>query len=183
MTAGSGARPKVLLTVRQHFIASLIICQCSHKPIGSTRYVLNNTGPLSHSPSLRLRPPHSRPSAPDAEALWVRLRLLCVAALWKAHCRRHHGDRTPLVTVIAVLVSRVRELMARDAALVIPDGPLLATVGGNSVSTPLPGLTREAFLSRWDHRDALCSWPAATARPLFHLTLVHPAPLPPEGRG
>jgi hypothetical protein len=123
----------------------------------------------------------SRP-APDAEALWVRLSLLCVAALWKAHCRRHHGDHTPLVTVIAGLVPRVRELMARDAALVTPDGPLIATVGGDTVSTPLPALTQEAFLSRWGHRDALCSWPAAAARPLFHLTLVHPGPLPPEGR-
>ncbi len=122
--------------------------------------------------------------APDAAALWVRLRLLCVAALWKAHCRRHHGDRTPLVviTVVAGLVSRVRELMARDAALVTFDGPLVATVGGGTVSTPLPALTREAFLSRWGHRDALCFWPAAAARPLFHLTLVHPALLPPEGR-
>ena len=121
--------------------------------------------------------------APDAEALWVRLRLLCVAALWKAHCRRQHGDRTPLVTVIAGVVSRVRELMARDAALVIPDGPLVATVGGDTVSTPLPALNREAFLARWGYRDVLCSWPAAAARPLFHVTLVHPAPLPPEGQG
>jgi hypothetical protein len=84
--------------------------------------------------------------------------------------------------VIAGLVSRVRELMAMDAALVTPDEPL-ATVRGETVSTPLPALTREAFLSRWGHRDALCSWPAAAARPLFYLTLVHPAPLPPEGRG
>jgi hypothetical protein len=68
--------------------------------------------------------------APEAEGLWVRLRLLCVAAVWKAHCRRHHGDQTPFVTVIAGLVSRVRELMARDAARVTPDGPLVATVGG-----------------------------------------------------
>jgi hypothetical protein len=68
--------------------------------------------------------------APDAEALWVRLRLLCEGALWKAHCRRHHGHRTPLVIVIAGLVSRVRELMGGDAALVTPDGPLFATVGG-----------------------------------------------------
>ncbi|MFY7873476.1 MAG: reverse transcriptase domain-containing protein [Limnohabitans sp.] len=121
--------------------------------------------------------------APDAEALWVRLRLLCVAALWKAHCRRHHGDRTPLVTVVAGLVSRVRALMASDAALVTPDGPLVANVGGDTVSTPLPTLTREAFLSRWGLRDVLCSWPAAAARPLFHLTLVHPAPLPPYDHG
>jgi hypothetical protein len=82
---------------------------------------------------------------PDPEALWVRLRLLCVAALWKAHCRRHHGNRMPLVTVVAGLVTRVRELMARDAALVTPDGPLVDTVGGDTVSTPLPALTREAF--------------------------------------
>ena len=87
------------------------------------------------------------------------------------------------VTVIAGVVSRVRELMARDAALVIPDGPLVATVGGDTVSTPMPALTREAFLARWGYRDALCSWPAAAARPLFHVTLVHPAPLPPEGEG
>jgi hypothetical protein len=85
--------------------------------------------------------------------------------------------------VIAGLVSRVRELMAWDAALVTPDGPLVATVRGDTVSTPLPALTREAFLSRWGHHDPLCSWPAAAARPLFRLTLVHPAPLPPEGRG
>ncbi len=85
--------------------------------------------------------------------------------------------------MIAGLVSRVRELMARDAALVTPDGPLVATVGGDTVSMPLPALTPEAFLSRWGHRDALCSWPAAAARPLFHLTVVHPASLPPEGRG
>jgi hypothetical protein len=68
--------------------------------------------------------------APDAEALWVRLRLVCVAALWKAHCRRHDGNGAPLVTVIAGLVFRVREIMARDAADVGPDGPLVATVGG-----------------------------------------------------
>jgi hypothetical protein len=73
--------------------------------------------------------------------------------------------------------------MARDAALVTPDGPLIATVGGDTVSTPLPALTREAFLPWWGHWDALCSWPAAAARPLFHLTLVHSAPVPPEGRG
>jgi hypothetical protein len=75
--------------------------------------------------------------------------------------------------------------MASDAALVNPDGPLVATVGGDTVSTPLPALTREAFLSRWGHRDALplSSWPVAAARPLFHMTLVHPAPLLPEGRG
>ncbi len=81
----------------------------------------------------------------SAIALWVRLRLLCVAALWKAHCRRHHGDRTPLVTVIAGLVSRVRELMARDAAIVTPDGPLIATVGVDTVSTPLPPLNGRPF--------------------------------------
>jgi hypothetical protein len=33
--------------------------------------------------------------APDAEALWVRLCLLCMAALWKAHCRRHHATARP----------------------------------------------------------------------------------------
>jgi hypothetical protein len=71
-----------------------------------------------------------RPWRRMPQALWVRLRLLCVTALWGAHCRRHHGDQTPLVTMIAGLVSRVRELMARDAAFVTPDGPLVATVGG-----------------------------------------------------
>ncbi len=34
--------------------------------------------------------------APDAEPLWVRLRLLCMAALWKAHYRCYHCDQTPL---------------------------------------------------------------------------------------
>jgi hypothetical protein len=106
-----------------------------------------------------------------------------MAALWKAHCRRYHGDRTPLVTVIAGLVSRVRELRARAAGFVTPDGPLVAAVVGDTISTPLPALTREAFLSRWGRRDVLCSWPPAGARPLFHLTLVHPAPVPPESLG
>ena len=73
--------------------------------------------------------------------------------------------------------------MASDAALVTPDGPQVATVGGDTVSTPLPALTREAFLSRWGLRDVLCSWPEASARPLFYLTLVHPAPLPPDDHG
>ena len=114
---------------------------------------------------------------PDAAELWLRLRLLVLAALWKAHCRRGHGDPTPLVTVIAAFVSRVRAVMASDAALVCDDGPQFATVGGDTVRTPLPAFTRAAFLTRWGLRDLLCSWPAASARPALLFTLVHPAPV------
>jgi hypothetical protein len=42
------------------------------------------------------------------------------------------------------------------------NGPLVA------ISTPLPGRTREAFLSRCGLRGVLGSWPAAAAKPLFH---------------
>jgi hypothetical protein len=117
---------------------------------------------------------------PDAAELWLRLRLLTLAALWKAHCRRGHGVPTPLVTVIAGFVSRVRAIMASDAALVCDDGPRFATVGGDTVRTPLPAFTRAAFLARWGLRDLLCSWPAASARPALRFTLVHPAPVPRE---
>jgi hypothetical protein len=118
--------------------------------------------------------------APDAVALWLRLRVLTLAALWKAHCSRSHGERTPLVIVIAGLVSRIRAVMSSDAALVDPDRPRLATVGGDTVLTPLPSFTRAAFLSRWGLRGLLCSWPEDAARPVLHLTLGHPAPIPRE---
>ncbi len=66
----------------------------------------------------------------DTEALWVGLRLLCVAALWKAYCRRHHGNRTPLFTVIAGLNSRVRVFMASKPPLLPLTGPSPPTLGG-----------------------------------------------------
>jgi len=121
--------------------------------------------------------------APDAADLWVRLRILGLATLWKAHCRRSHGTPTPMPSVLAGFVSRVRAVIASDAALVDPDRPRYATIAGDTVRTPLPAFTRAAFLSRWGVRDILCSWPAAAARPVLHFTLVHPAPIPREGQG
>jgi hypothetical protein len=115
--------------------------------------------------------------------LWVRLPLLCVAVLWEGALlppprRPHtpcHCDCGPGLSGPGAHGQRRRSCHPRWAPR--------RRWWGNTVPAPLPALTREAFLSRWGHRDALCSWPTADARPLFHLTLVHPAPVPSEGRG
>ncbi len=99
--------------------------------------------------------------APDAADLWIRLRILGLAKLWKAHCRRVQGTATPMPSVLAGFVSRVRAVIASDAALVDPDRPRYAMIAGDTVRTPLPAFTRAAFLSRWGVRDILlplCTW-------------------------
>jgi hypothetical protein len=39
--------------------------------------------------------------APDAVDMWIRLRILGLATLWKAHCRRGPGTPTPMPSVLA----------------------------------------------------------------------------------
>jgi hypothetical protein len=82
--------------------------------------------------------------APDAADLWIRLRILGLATLWKAHCRRGHGTPTPMPSVLAGFVSRIRAVIASDAALVDPDRAMYATIAGDTVRTPLPAFTRAA---------------------------------------
>jgi hypothetical protein len=85
--------------------------------------------------------------APEAEALWVRLRLLSVVALWRAHCCRHHGDRAPLLTVLRAWSLGSMSSWPETPSLSPPTGPSSPPLGEYCLM-PLPALIREAFLSR-----------------------------------
>ena len=119
---------------------------------------------------------------PEVGALWLRLRIITLGALWRASCRRRHGEITSPLLVCASVVSKVRAAIARDAFLVSAARPLMDTVRGDTVPARIPPLSREEFRSRWCHRRVLCRWPAVSERPLVRFTSVHPA-LVPQGVG
>ena len=115
---------------------------------------------------------------PELRALWMRLRIITIGALWRACCRRRHGETTTPLLIAAGIVAKARAAMARDAFLVRAPRPLMDTVRGDTVPARIPGLSREEFRARWCHRGILCRWAEGDVDVEVRFTSVHPAGVP-----
>jgi len=120
--------------------------------------------------------------APPLRALWLRMRVITLTALWKANCRRRHGEIVNPTLVTASIISSTRTAIARDAALVTAERPSVDTVRGDTLPVRLPPLTRETFLARWGHQGVLCHWLEGAGAPIIAFNCVRPAAVP-QGEG
>jgi len=113
---------------------------------------------------------------PRQQALWTRLRVATLHAVW--HCRswRHELVGSFAAAAVARIVEHVRAAIQRDWMRVTEDVRLLSDLPADYFRGRNPRLEHEDFVASWAHRSVLCSINQGNL--VVHISLQSPVAVP-----